>query len=77
MIVGGESGPGARPMYLEWARSLRDQCQAARVPFFFKQWGEWAPTQHGRGEDAVRIGKRAAGRYLDGVTHDGYPEVQP
>jgi protein gp37 len=41
-IVGGESGPGARPMHPEWARSLRDQCQAAGVPFFFKQWGEWA-----------------------------------
>lgn len=41
LIVGGESGPGARPMNLAWARSLRDQCQAAGVPFFFKQWGEW------------------------------------
>lgn len=43
VIVGGESGPGARPMHPDWARSLRDQCQAAGVPFFFKQWGEWAP----------------------------------
>jgi len=43
VIVGGESGPKARPMHPEWARSLRDQCQAAGVPFFFKQWGEWAP----------------------------------
>lgn len=43
VIVGGESGPGARPMHPEWARSIRDQCQAAGVPFFFKQWGEWAP----------------------------------
>ena len=42
MIVGGESGPGARPMHPEWARSLRDQCAGAGVPFFFKQWGEWA-----------------------------------
>lgn len=41
VICGGESGPKARPMHLEWARSLRDQCQAAGVPFFFKQWGEW------------------------------------
>lgn len=40
-IAGGESGPGARPMHPDWARSLRDQCQAAGVPFFFKQWGEW------------------------------------
>ena len=41
VIAGGESGPGARPMHPDWARSLRDQCVAARVPFFFKQWGEW------------------------------------
>jgi len=43
VIVGGESGPGARPMHPEWVRSIRDQCQAAGVPFFFKQWGEWSP----------------------------------
>ena len=43
VIVGGESGPGARPMHPNWARSLRDQCQAAGVPFFFKQWGAWIP----------------------------------
>ena len=45
VIVGGESGPGARPMHPDWARSLRDQCQAAGVAFFFKQWGEWAPVE--------------------------------
>lgn len=44
VIAGGESGPGARPMHPDWARSLRDQCAAAGVPFFFKQWGEWAPA---------------------------------
>lgn len=43
VIVGGESGPGARPMHPDWARDLRDQCSAAGVPFFFKQWGEYAP----------------------------------
>jgi protein gp37 len=42
VIAGGESGHGARPMHPDWARSLRDQCQAAGVPFFFKQWGEWS-----------------------------------
>jgi protein gp37 len=42
VITGGESGPNARPMHPDWARSLRDQCAAAGVPFFFKQWGEWA-----------------------------------
>lgn len=41
VVVGGESGPNARPMHPDWARSLRDQCAAAGVPFFFKQWGEW------------------------------------
>jgi protein gp37 len=43
VVTGGESGKGARPMHPDWARSLRDQCAAAGVPFFFKQWGEWAP----------------------------------
>jgi protein gp37 len=45
-IIGGESGPGARPMHPDWARSLRDQCQAAGVPFHFKQWGEWTPGEN-------------------------------
>jgi len=45
VICGGESGPGARPMHPDWARSLRDQCQRDRVPFFFKQWGEWFPGE--------------------------------
>ncbi len=51
VIVGGESGPGARPMHPDWARSLRDQCQAAGVPFFFKQWGAWQPQEHGYYDD--------------------------
>jgi protein gp37 len=42
VICGGETGPGARPMHPDWVRSLRDQCQAAGVPFFFKSWGDWA-----------------------------------
>jgi len=45
VIAGGESGPGARPMHPDWVRRLRDQCTAAGVPFFFKQWGEWSPGQ--------------------------------
>jgi protein gp37 len=60
VIVGGESGPGARPMKKEWVVALRDQCRDARVPFFFKQWG------------GVR--KSAAGRKLDGRTYDGFPQ---
>jgi len=46
VICGGESGPGARPMHPDWARKVRDDCQAADVPFFFKQWGKWAPHPH-------------------------------
>jgi protein gp37 len=46
VIVGGESGHQARPMHPDWARSLRDQCRSARVPFFFKQWGEWIDNQN-------------------------------
>jgi protein gp37 len=46
VIVGGESGHEARPMHPDWARSLRDQCRAANVPFFFKQWGEWVDNQN-------------------------------
>ncbi|MDF2603480.1 DUF5131 family protein [Sphingomonas sp.] len=135
VVVGGESGRGARPMHPAWARALRDQCAAADVPFLFKQWGEWAPVcaiglddldeqlyhpapardpeairrckvgqlvmqasgrvfpvdqRSGiRGEDPAKgdfaflagtgamtflaVGKRRAGRLLDGVQHDGAP----
>ena len=59
VIVGGESEPGARPMKEDWVLSIREQCEAANVPFFFKQWG------------GVR--KKAAGRTLRGRTHDGFP----
>lgn len=59
VIVGGESGPGARPMKKEWVLCVRDQCIAAGVPFFFKQWG------------GVR--KKIAGRRIDGETYDGIP----
>jgi protein gp37 len=45
VIVGGESGKGARPMDPDWARSLRDQCAGAGVSYFFKQWGAWAPAE--------------------------------
>ena len=60
VIVGGESGPGARPMDVQWARAVRDQCVAASVPFFFKQWG------------GVR--KHRTGRTLDGRTWDEFPD---
>jgi protein gp37 len=84
IICGGESGHGARPMHPDWVRSLRDQCQAAGVPFFFKQWGEWNPdnkgicrgirTQKLEGVVLYRIGKKAAGRSLDGEAWDEMPE---
>lgn len=62
VIVGGESGPGARPMHPDWARSLRDQCAAAGVPFFFKQWGNWADMA-------------TAGIVQDGPVHDRWGNV--
>lgn len=111
VIVGGESGPKARPMHPGWVRSLRDQCKAAGVAFHFKQWGEWHPPGSsddydtgGRGpkslpralmvandgtvhryEETARpspvvvmlnVGKRAAGRTLDGRTWDEFPAVR-
>lgn len=74
VVAGGESGPGARPMHPDWARSLRDQCAAAGVPFLFKQWGAWAPLLKAREPDTLYLTtKKAAGRLLDGVQHDGFP----
>lgn len=107
VIVGGESGPHARPMHPDWVRSICDQCAAAEVDFFFKQWGEFVPyedstppfyqSQHGDFFDGHglpdfqtdedkrgwictddldlfrRVGKHAAGRLLDGQTHDALP----
>lgn len=85
-ICGGESGHHARPMYPEWARSLRDQCQDTGVAFFFKQWGEWAPGSPGEtpnvltftgtgSEWLMRCGKKIAGRLLDGVEHNAFPQL--
>jgi protein gp37 len=106
VVVGGESGPGARPMHPEWARMLRDQCTEAKVPFFFKQWGAWQngstnqphpskpnvivlhdgkvltfeegtkPKNRYVGDGAcvmANVGKKAAGRLLDGREYNGYP----
>jgi protein gp37 len=63
VIIGGESGHGARPMNADWVRSIRDQCEEAGVPFFFKQWGG--------------VQKSRNGRELDGRTHDALPEINP
>ena len=103
VIVGGESGKNARPMHPDWVRSIRDQCVDAGVPFFFKQWGEWAPVNeigdgwycltHSFGnmirtripnkskimENAwdghliARVGKKRAGRLLDGREWNEFP----
>lgn len=105
VICGGESGPGARPMHPDWARSLRDQCVAAGVAFHFKQHGEFVQASHDVCPDSdmsrnkavwlgwdgkqakpyhtgldrpvgvIRVGKKAAGRLLDGRTWDEMPEV--
>jgi protein gp37 len=114
VIAGGESGPNARPMHPDWAESLRDQCQAAGVPFFFKQWGEYLPWYEFKNsgvnddyetskfrvsiwnddksefedygfpdgesfDDEVcpmgRVGKKAAGRLLDGREWSEFPKV--
>ena len=109
VICGGESGTGARPMHPNWARSLRDQCRAAGVPFFFKQFGEWAPLDkfgpvtnarrlyvwreympgtdfspmarneppRGDYQDTVvkLVGKKAAGRLLDGKEYLELPKI--
>ena len=66
VIVGGESGVGARPMREEWAVSVKSQCEATGVNFFFKQWGAWS-------EDGVRRSKKANGRELQGRTWDQIP----
>lgn len=60
VILGGESGPGARPMRLEWAQAVRDQCLSQNVPFFFKQWGGFRP--------------KSGGRLLDGREWNQYPD---
>ena len=66
VIAGGESGPGARPMDGDWVRGVRDQCGETETAFFFKQWG--AHSECGK-----RVGKKRAGRELDGQTWEGLP----
>ena len=82
IIVGGESGPGARPMHPDWARSIRDQCAGARTAFFFKQWGAYLPggqmMADGRlwssaGGNNLHASKTLAGRFLDGAEHNAMP----
>lgn len=109
VVVGGESGPNARPMHPNWARSLLNQCGSEKVKFLFKQWGEWISVLDRDAEDPDwradyskmqrdgdvflnvaggsgfhgpvlhvmrRVGKQKAGRVLDGITWDEYPEAK-
>jgi protein gp37 len=72
VIGGGETGARARPLQLEWIRGLRDQCVESGTPFHFKQWGD-----HGPGADGLaRLGKKRAGRELDGRTWDQLPVLR-
>jgi protein gp37 len=87
VIAGGESGAKSRPMHPDWAVSLLRQCQKAKVPFHFKQWGHWAPldatVENGSAQilnvaeerpvKMVALGKKAAGRLLEGATWNGLP----
>jgi len=68
VIVGGESGPKARPMKEEWAINVKEQCDRMGIPFFFKQWGTW-------GADMVKRNKKSNGRILQGKVWEAYPEV--
>lgn len=70
VIVGGESGPKARPMKQEWVSSIRRQCEEAGSTFFFKQWGTW-------GADGIKRNKHLNGRVLDGTVWDNYPTAAP
>lgn len=92
VIAGGESGSKARPTHPQWARALRDQCVAAAVPFFWKQWGAFLPSDQpdarrfnydehschdwGDGIDSIRLHKKDAGRLLDGIEHNNSPGAQ-
>lgn len=69
VIVGGESGPKARPMKAEWVESIKDQCEQEGVAFFFKQWGGW-------GADGKKRPKKNNGRLLAGKTWDGMPGLE-
>jgi protein gp37 len=87
IIAGGESGGKSRPMHPDWVVGLLNQCEEFDVPFHFKQWGNWVPTDlttettrprllqllNERPVNMARVGKRIAGRILEGTTWDGFP----
>ena len=101
IVAGGETGPGARPAHPDWFRKVKDDCVAAGIPFYFKQWGEWVPVlqisndfkpitkkdvlkrahiwydKNGHREDvSFKVGKKTAGRVLDGRTWNEMPKVR-
>lgn len=87
VIAGGESGGNSRPMHPDWVSGLLNQCEEFNVPFHFKQWGNWVPSDatnetsrprllellNERPVNMVRVGKKLAGRILEGNTWDGLP----
>lgn len=73
VIVGGESGRNSRPMKSQWVRHIRDECKTMHIPFFFKQWGEYGPEETYPGA-MYPIGKKLAGRKLDGIEHNEVPD---
>ncbi len=86
VICGGETSPKARPMHPDWVRNLRDQCQAAGVPFWFKGWGEWGPSHQSesyycKGKEIIldnmyfrKVGRKNTGRLLDGWEYSEIPK---
>lgn len=74
VICGGETGPGARPMHPDWVRGLRNQCQGARVPFFFKGWGEWVPCSQCADDDPY-IGRLSRSTPYTEIGDDGITDT--
>lgn len=81
VLLGGETGPGARPLHPDWARSVRDQCAASNTPFFFKSWGKHLPPYsncYGKKEvKPINVLSHDPMRLLDGKEHDELPWVTP
>ena len=75
VIVGGESGHGSRPMHPAWVRSIQQQCQSAGLPFFFKQWGDYANTEANGVVFYEKVGKSKSGCLLDGKEYKQFPNA--
>lgn len=78
VIAGGESGPNARPMHPDWVSNLRDECVTIGIPFFFKQWGEWAPASFGNAQKVKAMDLNADGRAIHyPQSNNAVQSVQP